>query len=47
MVTSAIIEIGVDAVAKKLGRREAVVRTFKRLKLEGEPPADDFDAIYV
>jgi hypothetical protein len=47
MVTSAIIEMGVDAAAKKLGRREAVVRTLKRLKLESEPPADDFDVIYV
>ncbi len=47
MVTSAIVEMSLDAVVRKLGRRETIIRTLKRLKMDYEPPADDFDAIYV
>lgn len=46
MVTGAIVEISTEAVVKRLGRKEAIIRTLKHLKLESEPPADDFDAIY-
>lgn len=47
MITSMILEMGVDAAKKNLGRRETVISILKRLNLEVAPAADDFDAIYV
>ncbi|WP_420630997.1 metallophosphoesterase [Candidatus Leptofilum sp.] len=46
MVTSAIVEMGTEAIIKKLGRQEAIIRTLKHLKLHKEPSVDDFEAIY-
>lgn len=47
MVTSTIVEMGAEATAKKLGRRETVIRILKRLNIDAEAPSDDFEAIYV
>ncbi len=46
MITSAIVEMNVEAIAQKLGRREAVLRTLQKLGLDVKPLANDFDAIY-
>ena len=47
VITSMILEMGVDAAKKNLGRRETVISILKRLNLEVAPAADDFGAIYV
>lgn len=46
MITGAIVEMGVEAAVKKFGRKEAVIKTLKRLNFDSEPPVDDFEAIY-
>ena len=47
VITSMILEMGVDAAKKNLGSRETVISILKRLNLEVAPAADDFGAIYV
>lgn len=46
MVTGAIIEMGVEALANKIGRNEAIIRTLRKLNLSKHPPTNDFDAVY-
>lgn len=46
MVIGAIVEMATEAVANNLSRSETIIRILKKLGLDSEPPADDFDAIY-
>ena len=47
MVTAAIVEMSVEAFAKKMGRRETVARILHRLSRDVEPSRDDFDSIFI
>jgi hypothetical protein len=42
MVTGAIVEMGVQGSIKQWSRKETVIKTLKRLKIDHEPDPNDF-----